>query len=219
MAPHLYIPIRFKILIALLLVVTVVVSVITFTMARLFHADKTAYIRDLTSVIALHTTQEAKSYLVGYREKLEVLNRIIRDRNLSQAQKADMLKNLFEDFDEFIAVTLYEDGQEKVTLYDTKMLEAAGMNKQSLSDFRTKHPLPLAQIQTDSVYVENSTMTEALPSLSLAVSDTSSDNGKPVVLAAMVRLDKLLQLAGRSRVFETFLVDANGQLLVHTDRN
>ena len=218
MAQYLYIPIRFKILIALLLVVTIVVSVITFTMARLFHTDKTAYIRDLTSVIALHTTQEAKSYLVGYREKLEVLNRIIRDKNLSQYQKADMLKNLFEDFGEFIAVTLYENGEEKVTLYDTKILEAAGVTKQDLTNFRAKHPLPLARIQPETVYVENSTMTKALPSLTLAVSYTSTDNGKPVVLAAMVRLDKLLQLAGRSHVFETFLVDANGQLLVHTDR-
>ena len=218
MAQRLYISIRFKILIALLLVVTIVVSVITFTMARLFHTDKTAYIRDLTSVIALHTTEEAKSYMVGYREKLEVLNRVIRDRNLSQAQKANMLKNLFEDFGEFIAVTLYEDGQEKVNLYDTKALEAVGVTKQDLSDFRAKHPLPLAQIHTDSVYVENSTLAEALPSLTLAVGDTHSDNRKPVVLTAMVRLDKLLQLAGRSRVFETFLVDANGQFLVHADR-
>ena len=34
--------IRFKILIALLLIVTGVVSIITFTMANLFHADKAA---------------------------------------------------------------------------------------------------------------------------------------------------------------------------------
>lgn len=218
MALQFYIPIRFKILIALLLVVTIAVSVITFTMARLFHTDKTAYIRDLTSVIALHTTQEARSYLVGYQEKLEVLNRIMRDRDLPQVRKVDMLKTLFEDFGEFIAVTLYEDGEEKVTLYDTKLFDTVGLKKQDLNDFRSKHPLPLGQIRPDSVYVENSTMTEALPSLTLAVSHTRSEGGKPVVIAGMVRLDNLLRLAGRSRVFESFLVDAQGQLLVHTDR-
>ena len=34
------IPIRYKILLAVLLVVTAVVSTITFTMAQLFHSDK-----------------------------------------------------------------------------------------------------------------------------------------------------------------------------------
>jgi len=67
-------PIRFKILITLLLVITVVVSLITYNMARLFHTDKTAYIHDLTSVIALHTAAEARSLLVGYQERLQVFS-------------------------------------------------------------------------------------------------------------------------------------------------
>ena len=40
-------PIRLKILLSLLFVVTSVVRVITFTMATLFHEDKTTYINDL----------------------------------------------------------------------------------------------------------------------------------------------------------------------------
>jgi len=45
-------PIRFKILVTLLVVITLVVSMITFIMANLFHTDKTAYIKDLTSTTA-----------------------------------------------------------------------------------------------------------------------------------------------------------------------
>ena len=51
-------PIRYKILLAVLLVVTAVVSTITFTMAQLFHADKKIYVRDLSSVQAMHAAQE-----------------------------------------------------------------------------------------------------------------------------------------------------------------
>ena len=58
-------PIRFKILIGLLFVVTTIVSIITFTMANLFHSDKSAYIKDLISVVALHTGEEASSLING----------------------------------------------------------------------------------------------------------------------------------------------------------
>ena len=60
-------PIRLKILLAVLFLVTIVVSTITFTMANLFHSDKTAYIHDLTSVIALHTAEEARSLLDSWQ--------------------------------------------------------------------------------------------------------------------------------------------------------
>ena len=48
------IPFRFKILVTVVFLVTAVVSAITFTMAQMFHADKTAYVSDLTAVIAAH---------------------------------------------------------------------------------------------------------------------------------------------------------------------
>ncbi len=51
---RLFFPIRMKIMITLLFVVTAVVSVITFAMANMFHQDKRAYINDLTSIVALN---------------------------------------------------------------------------------------------------------------------------------------------------------------------
>ena len=61
MIKKLNIPIRFKILIAVLFMITVVVSIITFIMANMFHSDKTAYIHDTTSTIAVHKSQEVSS--------------------------------------------------------------------------------------------------------------------------------------------------------------
>ena len=51
-------PIRLKILVTLLFLISVVVGVITFTMTRSFHEDKAAYIHDPTSSIALHTAAD-----------------------------------------------------------------------------------------------------------------------------------------------------------------
>lgn len=48
-------PLRWKVMVAVLFVVTLVVSIITFTMAQMFHDDKTAYIHDLSSIVALNS--------------------------------------------------------------------------------------------------------------------------------------------------------------------
>ena len=52
-------------MIALLLVVTTVVSLITFTMADMFHQDKKAYVSDMVSVIAVHAAEELAEHLRG----------------------------------------------------------------------------------------------------------------------------------------------------------
>ena len=44
-------PIRLKIMISLLFGITVVVSVITFTMAHFFHEDKRSYLSEWISIV------------------------------------------------------------------------------------------------------------------------------------------------------------------------
>ncbi len=210
-------PIRFKILLTLLSVMTVVVSLITFTMANLFHTDKTAYIHDLTSVIALHMAEEARAYLEGYQERLQVFARVIYDPNLEAARKSELLGKLFEDFQEFVAVSVYEDGTERATIYDAKALEAVNLTREDFVEFRSKNPLALEPIQNGEIYVENSTVSDRMPTITLAMDYKTPMDGKPVVLAAIVRLERLLHLAGRSKVFETFLIAADTTLLAHSD--
>jgi len=211
-------PIRFKILVTVLLGITVVVSIITFTMANLFHTDKKAYIHDLVSVVALNTAEEAQSVLVGYRERLQVYARLLSDPGLSREQKTGLLNRLFEDFQEFVAVSIYESGKEEATVYDRKTLEEGGISKRDLLEYRRQNPLPLDRIAGGTVYVENSSLSETLPVFTLAIPYSAGGKGKPVVVAALLRLDNLIRIAGRSRMFETFLVDSRGNLLAHRER-
>lgn len=210
-------PLRFKILVALLFLVTAVVSLITFTMANLFHTDKKTYIHDLTSVIALHTAEEARSLLIGYRERIQVFSRLLYDERLPQARKIELLKSLFEDFGEFVAVTRYEGEAEQATLYDAARLSAAGLTARDLIAFRRAHPLPFARIHSGEVFVENSTLSERLPTMTIAVVPPMTSAGGRGVVAAVVSLDSLQRLVRRSTVFETLLVDGQGVLLAHTD--
>lgn len=211
------IPIRFKILLSVLLVIGAVVSIITFTMASFFHQDKTAYIHDLTSVIALHTTEEAEELVSGYREKMHIFARLMRSESLSPGQRSSLLQGLFEDFREFMAITIYEDGVEQGMIYDSASLEKAGLSSEDLRNYRKQHPLPFERITPQQSLIENSTLNEALPMLTLA---TVLDNGtgeKTVTLVGWIRLDRLLHMVSRSKVFDTYLVDPQGVFLAHSD--
>ena len=208
-------PLRFKILLAQLLGVTVVLSTITFTMAKLFHADKTAYIHDLTSTVVLHTAQEANALLVGYRERLRLFSRVMAQDEEGRQQ---VLNGLFEEFGEFLMVTRSSASGEE-TVFDAAALAAGGLTKGDLLGFRASHPLPAGGLAGGEPYLENSTVSAKLPTLTLSIFEPAAGGGESVTTSGVIRLDKLLNLARRSRVFETFLLDASGHFLAHTDRS
>jgi signal transduction histidine kinase len=211
-------PIRFKILIALLLVITAVVSIITFTMANLFHMDKSAYIHDLTSEMAMHTASETRAMLDGYRERIQVFTRLMFEKDLTRDQKTRLLKQLFEDYQEFVAITMYMNGEELATVYDAKALEASGLTKESLLTHRRQHQLPLDLIANRGIFVVNSTLSKRLPTLTLAIPHRAhNEEDNSAVVAAVIRIDGLQRLATRSKVFTTFIVDDKGIPLAHTD--
>ena len=214
MQTRLKFPLRFKMLLAQLLVVSVVLSLITFTMANLFQADKTAYIHDLTSTMVLHTAEEANTLLAGYTEKLRLFSRLMGDREMAGREQA--LQGLFEEFGEFVMVTRSgADGDQNV--YDRNSLTRGGVTPQQLISFRDEHPLP-HRLPGGGPYLEQSTVTPALPTLTLTISEPAAEGEAAVVTSGVIRLGRLQRLASRSRVFNTFIIDASGRYLAHADR-
>ena len=210
-----FFPIRIKIMISVLFVVTAVVSVITFTMANLFHEDKRAYINDLASIVTLNTAQECRALLVGYRERLQAYARIIASADLPQEEKAALLKGLFEDFPVLVAVSQYRDGREIATAVDERALTGAGLTKIRLEEQRRADPLPFDRIEAGEVYVQNSTLTPKMPTLTLAIRDVPAEGARTTTIAAVVRLDDLVAVTRRSGVFDISIADVSGRLLVH----
>ena len=208
-------PLRFKILLSQLLVVSVVLSLITFTMAKLFEVDKTAYIHDLTSTMVLHAAEEANALLVGYRERSKLFSRIISEDGMDRRQ--EVLKRLFEEFGEFVMVTRTTPSGEE-TVFDRAALAASGVTKEQMLRFKDAHPVPVARAGGEP-YVVNSTLSAKLPTLTLTIWEPASGGEEAVTTSAVIRLDKMSQLARRTRVFEIFLLDADGRFLTHSDRS
>ncbi|WP_136525770.1 sensor histidine kinase [Geomonas ferrireducens] len=228
-------PLRFKILLSQLLVVSVVLSLITFTMATLFQKDKTAYIHDLTSTMALHSAEEAGTLVTGYTEKLKLFSRLMSDREMGGREQA--LKGLFEEFGEFVMVTRNApDGDEDV--YDQAALDAVGVTREDL--LRVLAPSPAATANGSSgsqgkeaavsprdpgidpvtggePLVEFAAVSPAFQAMKVTIAEPAADGAEPVLTSAVIRLDRLQRIATRSRVFDTFVVDASGRFLAHAE--
>jgi two-component system NtrC family sensor kinase len=210
-------PIRLKILLMILLLVTSVVSFITFSMVQLFQRDKTTYIFDLTSVVALHMAEEANSTLENYKGQLAVFAEILFAENMSEKSRTEFVKNLFRRFDDLVSLSVYEDGVEKLSVYDQAALQSAQLSREDFIKFRKEHPIPFSQISDQSVYLENSALSVKLPTFTLAIPYHHPSLKGNVTLVADVRLTKLINLGGKSKVFDTFVVDSKGALLSHRD--
>ncbi len=201
-------PIRFKILLTLLVVITLVVSMITFIMANLFHADKTAYIKDLTSTIASNQAEKTRVLLEGYRKDLGLFSQLMLDRSIPSTSRNRLLQQSFVNFREFVAVTLYQPDRDPVTIFDAEVLQTVGLDRSFLDQCQAAHPLPLAEIRSGRTHIINATCSKALPLLMVAI-NFEEKNGATII-SGLIRLDRLTQFSRDTQGFENFLINTAG---------
>jgi diguanylate cyclase (GGDEF)-like protein len=210
-------PLRFKMLVTILLIVFTITCTITFLMAKIFHDDKASYINDLTSSLALSLSKEVNTNLIGYRDRLLLFTRLIYDREISQKHKSRLIKQIFEDFQEFIAIGITEKGAEPVYIYDLKRLSEVGLDQEKLREYG-ENEIPTAnRLKLGQGFVKNSTLSPELPSLSLSIAQPHQDDGRPVIITAIISLENLLQITGNSLTHDYFIIDSQGTILVHPE--
>lgn len=210
-------PIRLKILFTMLIFITAVVSAIVFTMANLFHADKAVYIRGLTAEMATHMASEANITLTSYQKRLKIFSRILFDENLYQEQKTDLVKALFAEFPEFVAVTIYQEGRETASVFDVQMLSGIGVTRKQLQEQVNAHPLPFEHILDGATHIQNITFNPNFPLLSMAIAYRHQTDNREFVVAGLIQPEALMDLIRRSKVFVGFLIDPQGYPLAHPD--
>ncbi len=217
---RLAVPIRVKLLFAVLVLVMLVVTLITVAMANLFHDDKTTYIRDLTSIMAVQVSRETNVLVQSYTENLSIFANTLFDNELGASQKQNLIQSLFSSFSEFVAVSVVREGSEPVMVYDAASLQAAAVSADDLLAIQADRPPPFDRLSGGKVYVSNATFSDTLPIMSISVAhDYAGPEGQArVALTGFVRLDRLMELAERSNSFQTWITDSDGRYLAHSDR-
>ena len=210
------IPLRYKILVMVLILATTVVCSITYIMAKTFHEDKASYINDLTSILAVHMSEKVNDTLTGYRDRMLLFTRLLYEQESSSEHKSTLIQQVFKDFQEFVAIRLEERGSKPVYVYDLKSLEIAGLSKEDLVNFYKLHPIASDSIPADAIFVENSTISKQLPTLSISLFHDLANNDR-IVVTAIIRLEKLIELSRTKGSFSYFTLDSRGNTLLHQD--
>jgi two-component system NtrC family sensor kinase len=114
-----------------------------------------------------------------------------------------------------VDLTHSEPFTKREVLVNRETVEQLQLTAADLMQMRKEQPLPLEVIAKGGqrIYVQNSSIPPNAPILTLA----SSDKTGSLIVVADFRHQSLLRIFGRSKVYETFLVDQHGRLLAHPE--
>ncbi len=213
--PRFSFPIRVKFLLVVLLLIMVVMSLNTSTMANLFRQDKTTYIRDLTAVMAMHVAEEADSLLRHYIANMRTFGDVIYDGRLDPATKQEVLRNLFRNYEDIVAIVAQRDGAEPVTVFDTSALTRLDVSRAAFLEHEQSNPAEETTAGNLSVNMESITDDVRLARLTIRIPETGQTAA--YTLSANIDPVKLLAVTNRSRGFRAMIMDRSGQPLFQKD--
>lgn len=213
--PRFSFPLRVKVLLTVLVLIMIVMSLNTSTMANLFRDDKTAYIRDLTVVMAIHTAEEADALLRNYVSHIRAFGDVIYDAEMDPETKRDVIQSLFRNYDDIVAITARRGTADPVTAIDERDLARLDISRSEFLDYRDQNPVPTsspAGFDVKTEYVKDGVML-----LRVLVEIPATEAQEASVLAASVKLDRLAAITTRSRGFSVALLNREGRPILQKD--
>ncbi len=215
--PRFRFPLRVKVLLTVLLLIMLVMSLNTSTMATLFRDDKTTYIRDLTAVMASHVAEEADSLLRHYLANMQAFGDVIYDTSLDPDTKQDVIQNLFRNYRDIVAIAARRGNGEPVTAFDSNDLTRLDISRATLLEYRNEHPLP--QISGKKLDVKMEHFDGGISLLRLMVAVPATDDREAFTLAASINPARLAAATTRSRGFEATIINQDGLPVFHQSTN
>jgi signal transduction histidine kinase len=204
------IPIRLKILASALLLLMLAMAIITGVMAKLFHADKTIYINDLTAVTATSTQSEVDTLLGSYAGVVRAFGDLLSAPYLNPQQKEQAAMSLFAANPALVAVTVRTTNGSPITLFDRNALSELEITESDVSI-----ELPAAGATSAASPARGISALE-LPSASHGRTVRVTLQ-MPRTMVGEFRVDGLVTALARVRSFGATLVDGNQAILLKND--
>jgi len=210
-------PLRLKVLLTVLLLIMLVMSLNTSTMATLFRDDKTTYIRDLTAVMASHVAEEADTLLRHYVANMQAFGDVVYDAELDPDTKQDVIQNLFRNFRDIVAIAARRGNGDPVTAFDVNDLTRLDISRTTLLEYRNDNPLPLLKGKGLDVKMEH--FGGGVRLLRLMIEVPATDVREAFTLAASINPSRLAAATTRSRGFEATIINQDGLPVFHQSTN
>lgn len=213
--PRFTFPLRVKVLLTVLLLIMVVMSLNTSTMANLFRKDKTTYIRDLASVMAIHLAKESDVLLRHYVANMRAFGDVIYDDKLDAETKQKVIQNLFRNFQEIVAITARRGGAEPITAFDTNALTRLDLSRSAFLGYRNENPLPESTSYAIDVSMEQ--IADGVSLVRLIIEIPATSDTEAYSLAASIHPAKLLNVTERSGSYRAAFLNNEGEPVLQLD--
>jgi len=182
---------------------------------KLFNDDKLAYIYDSNSSLANLLASETKLTLQNTVKAMRLIG-----STAAQGGGADRsLKTLFEGDENLASISVYPANADPTRtipiarLNNTKYLDPYNLTASYYDEVLKKRPIPLAAVRAGGFYLQNATLPEGAPLISVALTHRVP-NGSEVLIIAQLRTDQLLKIYSMSAIYSTYLVDTRGEVLL-----
>lgn len=214
--PRFAFPIRVKVLLTVVLLVMVVMSLNTSTMANLFRKDKTIYIRDLTAVMAIHVAEEADTLLRHYVANMRAFGDVIYDSGLNAEAKQNVIKSLFRNYADIVAITAQRGEAAPVTAFDTNALTRLDVSRSELLEYRDANSLIGGDSKAKQIRLGR--IKDGVSLLFVQIEVPAEKTGESFVLRASFERKRLMALTERSRGFDVAIVNGDGYAISQIDQ-
>jgi signal transduction histidine kinase len=204
-------PIRVRILLAVVTLLTVTVAAITASMARIFSEDKTAYVNDVAAIIASGAAAESATLLRGYLHGMGEISMILADSGGDAERRERIAASLFTRLPDFIGVSLVTDGLSPTTLYDRNALASLKISGEELL---TRSLERVGKLSRGAAQIGTLSLPGTEPLLVIASPLQERPRQKAQWLLACIRTTELARAVSRGRGFRTALVDSGGEVLI-----
>lgn len=215
MSTSVRIPFRLRILIAVLFMVTAVVSFITFTMAKMFQEDKAAYVSDLASIIAVNAAEEASIVLGGCRDRLVAFDRQFGDARQGPDRSAATMYREMAGIKGLLAVQFKGGKGTATSIVDSVAVRQGGVDPARFRQQLDEDALASENMAMGTTRIVNSTLSSKLSTLTFSVALHGTAGGPARRIIGVFDQGRVLSLGRASKAFEVFLTEPDGHVVSH----
>src|SRR5207248_11802127 len=97
-----------------------------------FLADKRLDVYDRNNLIGRNVASESHDVLAGAVAKMRVFANVYLDPAIPENKRADVAKDIFSHYAEFVRISILEPGKDPIRIYNTDALRRGGFTEKKL---------------------------------------------------------------------------------------
>ena len=206
---------RARLLIAMFLVISVAIALVSGQAVLLFQEDKSSYVFDLNASRALTIAGDVQANVRHLVEKMRIFSDAVRLAAPDGVDRKDLLTSMLRQYPEFLLFSVRgEDGTLR-NIFLSRALASAGLTVDQVHAVYLGGGVPFEGLAPDRPFLGRLGLTGKSPTFTLAVKAFPVADGKPgPALVAEFPLDRLYAMRGESRLFEIYITDSKGHPLI-----